>query len=59
MAEHRAAAYMFAVAMVLGVLAAIPAGIPDFSQLSGKRATQVGQLTLTHLLRVLFAKLDL
>jgi hypothetical protein len=33
MAEHRTAAYMFAVAMVLGVLAAIPAGIPDFSQL--------------------------
>jgi hypothetical protein len=46
MPEHRAAAYMLAVlAMVLGVLAAIPAGIP---------------LSLNYyLLRVLFAKLDL
>jgi hypothetical protein len=36
MAEHRAAVYyMFAVALVLGVLAAIPAGIqsPDLSLL--------------------------
>ena len=33
MAEHRAAAYMSAVALVLAVLAVIPAGNPDFSLL--------------------------
>jgi hypothetical protein len=31
MAGHRAAAYVFTVALALGVLASIPAGNPDFS----------------------------